>query len=148
MKKKFKLLVLVPILFLTACAATGVQFQKVSTIPEGKGVVYVYRPDSIVGAAIHYDVYAGENDLICDLIRGGYCLYYSKLGELELWGKTEAKSSITIDVKAGQEYYVKGGLSLGVLAGRPNFTLVTNTVGQEEIADCKLLLKPAAEPNK
>ena len=95
-----------------------------------------------MGAAIHYDVYAGKDEVICDLVRGGYCLFYSKPGELELWGKTESRSSITVDVKAGQEHFVKGGLSLGFMVGRPNFTLIDNLIGLEEITDCKLLKKP------
>jgi cell division septation protein DedD len=145
-----KLLLLVPTLFLAACAASGTPFQRITDIPKDKGVVYVYRPNSILGAAVHYDVHPGNDDVICDLIRNGYCVYYSKPGELELWGKTESRSSITIDVKSGQEHFVKGGLSMGFLVGRPNFTAVDNKTGLEEIAECVLLGKlvaatPAAE---
>ncbi len=118
--------------------ATGPAFQKISQIPQEKGLVYIYRPDSIMGAAIHYDVYAGDVKL-CDLVRGGYCTYLAKPGELEIWGKTEAKGSVTVDVKAGQEHYVKGGLSVGVFVGHPNLTIVDQIVGSKEIEECKLL---------
>lgn len=121
------------------CAtAKGPIFQAIEQIPQEKGVVYVYRPDSFVGAAVHYDVYAGDIKL-CDLVRGGYCSYLARPGELEIWGKTEAKGSVTVDVKAGQEYYVKGGLSVGVLVGHPNLTIVDKSVGEQEIKECKLL---------
>ena len=146
--KYFKFLLLIPVLFLVACAASGIPFQRITEIPSEKGVVYVYRPNSMIGGAVHYDVHAGENEVLCDLIRGGYCLYYAKPGELELWGKTESRSSITVDVKAGQEHFVKGGLSLGFIVGRPNFSLVDSAIGLKEIADCKLLEKPASDPTK
>jgi hypothetical protein len=146
--KYSKFILLIPVLFLMACAASGVPFQRITAIPEDKGVVYVYRPNSLMGGAVHYDVHAGENEILCDLIRGGYCLHYSKPGELELWGKTESRGSVTVDVKAGKEHFVKGGVSLGFLVGRPNLTVVENATGLEEIADCKLLEKPAPEPAK
>jgi hypothetical protein len=142
-----KLFLLVPALFLAACAATGAPFKRVTDIPPDKGVVYVYRPNSILGGAIHYDVHAANDEVICDLIRNGYCLYYAKPGELELWGKTESRSSITIDVKSGQEHFVKGGLSMGFMVGRPNFTATESKTALEEIAECVLLLKPVAEPS-
>jgi hypothetical protein len=143
-----KFLFLVPMLLLAACAASGTKFQRITDIPKDKGVVYVYRPNSIMGAAVHYNVYPGTDEAICDLIRNGYCLYYSNPGELELWGKTESKSSITVDIKSGQEHFVKGGLSLGFLVGRPNFMAVDNKTGLEEIAECVLLGKPPAETRK
>lgn len=140
-----KLLLLGPMFFLSACAASGTPFQRITDTPKDKGVVYVYRPNSILGGAVHYDVHPGNDDVICDLIRNGYCIYYSKPGELELWAKTESRSSITVDVKSGQEHFVKGGLSMGFFVGRPNFTVVDNKTGLEEIAECVLLGKPAAE---
>jgi hypothetical protein len=140
-----KIAALIPILFLTACAATGTPFQRVSDIPKDKGIVYVYRSGSMLGGAVHYDVHAAE-EVVCDLIRNGYCLYYAKPGELELWGKTESKSSITIDVKSGQEHFVKGGVTMGFLIGRPNFSEVNARQGLEEIAGCVLLMKPPAGP--
>lgn len=147
--KPYKLLFLVPILFLAACAAKGIPFKRITDIPADKGIVYVYRPNSIFGAAVHYDVHAGINEeVICDLIRGGYCLYYAIPGDVEFWGKTESKSTITVDVKSGQEHFVKGGLSIGFLVGRPNFTLVDNPKGLEEIGECVLLEKPATATSK
>lgn len=142
------MLVVLSLLFLSSCAATGAKFEKIADIPQDKGIVYVYRPNSIIGGAVHYDVHACKDETICDLIRNGYCFCYADIGELEIWGKTESKSSITIDVKAGQEYFVKGGLSVGFLVGRPNFTAVDNKTGLEEIAECVLLKRPEEKSKK
>lgn len=45
-------------------------------------------------------------------------------GESEVWGKTESKSSlVTLDVKKGETYCVKGGVGIGFLVGRPNLEI-------------------------
>ena len=59
--------------------------------------------------------------------------------EVELWAKTESKSSVTLDLKPGDVNYVKGTLSVGLLVGRPNLTVVSNEVGASEIQNCKLI---------
>ncbi len=129
---------------LGGCAASGPAFERVTDIPQDKGVIYVYRPNSIIGSAVRYDVFAND-ELVCNLVRGGYCLHYAKPGEVEFWGKTEAKGSITIDVKAGQEHYVKGSLSMGILLGRPNLTLVEPKDAMGDLTECKLQSVQAAK---
>ena len=66
--KYLKFLLLIPALYLAACAATGTPFQRITQIPADKGVIYVYRPNSLIGSAVHYDVHAGETDVLCDLV--------------------------------------------------------------------------------
>jgi len=121
---------------LMAGCAQGPPFKKVTEIPQGKGLVYIYRPAGIVGSAVRYEVYAGTDD-VGHLVPGGYLTYFANPGELEIWGKTEARGSVTLDVKAGQEQYVKGSLGVGLFVGRPILTVVEPQVGQREIRDCK-----------
>jgi hypothetical protein len=146
-----KLLLLIPILLLSACATTdGTRFQKIADIPKDKGVVYIYRPNAMAGLISHYRVFDGNDEEICSLRRGGYCLLYAKPGEVQLWGQNDlGKGLITLDVKSGQEHFIKGGISaikgagLAPAAfGAPDFTLVNNKTGQDEISDC-LLIKTA-----
>lgn len=144
-KTMIKIGLLVTFAALTGCAATGPAFREITDIPQDKGLVYVYRPNSIIGSAIRYSVYA-DKDVVCKLIRGGYCLYYAKPGEVEFWAKTESKTSLTVDVKAGQKHYVKGSLSMGFAVGRPNLSLVEEQEAMKEIVDCKLLTAPTDQP--
>jgi len=137
-KTMIKLGLLVTFAVITGCAASGPAFKEITDIPQDKGLVYVYRPNSIIGSAIRYSVYA-DQDVVCKLIRGGYCLYYAKPGEVEFWAKTESKASLTVDVKAGQKHYVKGSLSMGFAVGRPNLSLVEEQEALKDIVDCKLL---------
>jgi hypothetical protein len=85
---------------------------------------------------VFYDVYAGQ-EKVCSLVQGGYCQYMAVPGELEIWGKTESKSSVTIVVEAGKASYVKAGVQVGLFVGKPSFEEVPATVGAGEITKCK-----------
>lgn len=124
--------------FLSGCAAKGPAFSKIDNLSSDKGLVYVYRVPSIKGAAISYDIKVGEN-VITTLKNGGYFPYQTNPGEIEFSAATEAKSAITLDVEAGQTYYIKGSLSVGFLMGRPHLSVVPNDLGEKEIQECKLL---------
>ena len=126
---------------LSGCAASGAAFKAVDTIPEGKALVYIYRPNSIVGGAVRYHVAVGDERIVY-LIRGGYFPYLAGPGETTFWARTEAKAEITEYLKAGQVYYLKGGIGAGVALGRPRLEFVDAGEGREQVEDCVLL--PAA----
>ena len=69
----------------------------------------------------------------------GYFPYIRDPGEVELWAKTESRSSVTLDLKPGDIQYVKGEVGVGFLLGRPNLYIVDSATGSEEIKECKLL---------
>ena len=50
--------------------------------------------------------------------------------------------SVTLDVKAGQTYYIKGEVGVGFLVGRPHLMVVAPDIAEKEIADCKLIPTP------
>jgi hypothetical protein len=127
---------LIGFLSLLGCA-TGPAFTKIEKIPEDTGLVYIYRPGSAFGAAVSYDVKANGNP-ITHLTPGGYYAYLAKPGEIEFSAKTESTSSLTLDVKAGQTYYIKGTVGVGIIVGRPRLALVTAEIGEKEIVKCKL----------
>jgi len=126
-------------IFLQGCATLGPAFQKTETIPDGVGLVYIYRPDSFIGAAVAYDVKVGET-VITELPNGGYFAYFSNPGEVEFWAKTESKSAVTLDIKQNQIYYIKGTIGVGFLVGRPHLMIVTSEVGEKEISECKMII--------
>jgi hypothetical protein len=132
------LILLACLLMLGGCAGLGPVYQKVETIPEGLGLVYLYRPGSFVGSGVVYDVKVGDT-VITTLYPGGYYPYFSKPGEVEFWAKTEARSAITLDVKPGQAHYLKGTVGIGFFVGRPHLMLVPPEEAEKEISDCKLI---------
>lgn len=126
-------------LFLNGCGPTlGQIYQKADTVPENMGMVYIYRPSSFVGGGISYDVKVAETPVVT-LYNGGYYPYLSKPGEVEFWAETESKSSVTLDIKAGESYYIKGTVGVGFIVGRPHLMLVSQEVAESEISKCKLI---------
>jgi hypothetical protein len=142
MKHASKLLgmtaILVALMVLGGCATLGPVYQKMDRIPDGTGLVYLYRPSSFIGGGVSYDIKVGETPIIT-LYNGGYYPYFSKPGEIEFWAKTESRSAVTLDVKAGQVYYIKGTVGVGFIVGRPHLIVVPSETAENEIAECKLI---------
>ena len=125
------------------CATLGSAYTPDSNAPKDKATVYVYRPSGMGGAAVSYTVAVNGVDA-SSLPSGGYFVYYAKPGENEFSAKTEAKTSVTVDAKAGETYYVKGTIGMGVFVGHPHLVQVTSDAGSQEIAKCKLVPPPHA----
>ncbi len=132
------------VLWESGCATLGPVYTTVDKVPENQGLVYLYRPSGFVGGGVAYDVKVGDN-VVTTLHNGGYYPYFSMPGEVEFWAKTESRSAVTIDVKSGQVYYLKGTVGVGFFVGRPHLMVVPADVGEKEIAACKLIPEPKKE---
>ena len=129
------------LLLMTGCITTlGPVYSKIEKIPDNAGLVYLYRPSAFFGGGLSYDVKTGET-VITNLKNGGYYPYFSAPGEKEFWAKTEAKSSVTLDVKAGQTYYIKGEVGAFILVPRPHLMVVAPEIAEKEIVNCNLILE-------
>ncbi|MEN8178324.1 MAG: hypothetical protein ABFS39_06835 [Pseudomonadota bacterium] len=42
-------------------------------------------------------------------------------------------------LEAGKTYYVKGAITMGIVIGRPNISIVPSETGNEEIKQCKYI---------
>ena len=126
------------VLWGSGCATLGPVYTKVDKVPEDTGLVYIYRPSSFIGGGVAYDVKVGET-VVTTLHSGGYYPYFSKPGEVEFWAKTESRSAVTVDVKTGKVYYLKGTVGVGFFVGRPHLMVVPEDVGEKEISECKLI---------
>ncbi|MET1163430.1 MAG: DUF2846 domain-containing protein [Pseudoxanthomonas sp.] len=89
--------------------------------PTGKGQIVFFREKKFVGAAISYKVREGENEL-GKLSNGTYFVSVAEPGAHEYTVHSEAKDILNLEVEAGETYYVTGGVSMGVFAGRPNLS--------------------------
>lgn len=130
------------VVLLSGCGASGQQFSQFTAPKPDRAQVYVYRPESFVGGGVYYDVHItnsmNPDRIIGELVNGSYIEFDVPSGESEVWGKTEAKSSITLDVKTGETYCVKGGVGIGFLVGRPNLEIVDMATCKNEIAGTRL----------
>ena len=130
--------ILPALLLLAACATTGPRFESEAAPPEDRATVYLYRESGFVGSGVAYTVSANGVE-IAALPAGGYFVYHAAPGEIEFTAKTEAKTSVTIDARAGAAYYIKGTIGVGFFVGHPHLTVVPNDVGAKEIAECNLV---------
>jgi len=126
------------ILVVGGCASVEPAYQKVDNIPDNVGLVYIYRPNSDTGGDISYDIKVGDTT-ITTLYAGGYYPYFCRPAKVEFWAKTESKSAVTLDIKAGQTYYIKGAVGIGSFAGQPYLAVVAPELAEKEIVECKLI---------
>ena len=88
---------------------------------EGTATVIFFRPRKFVGAAIGFKV--RENGTEMGKLRNGkYFSLKVKPGTHAYDVHGETKDVLTLEVEAGQTYYVQGTLGVGIVAGRPNLS--------------------------
>lgn len=108
-----------------------------ATVPEinpDKGLVIFYRPKKFSGGAIRFNVNHAEGSL--GSLNSGTMVYgYFEPGQRQFWSQVISQDSITIDVKAGNVYFVRGDAKMGVYAGRPKFNLVDEATGRAEVGN-------------
>ncbi len=151
MLKKFQSIILLMTItavffILNSCGmpATGPAFIKATPIETGKAVVYFYRPWSMFGHSV--DAGIKENDSTEEFVKIENGYYYPLIvtpGKYRFWSKmaSEAESSILMDVKEGESYYVYISISMGVWIGRPTLEEVLQDRAYPEITTCKLVSK-------
>ena len=115
-------------------------FENQSRLPSDAdyAVIYFYRPKNYSGSFIGFKIRM-DDETVIGRVRNGEKFEYkiTDFGKHEFWGKTESKSSVIIDVKKGQEYFVRCGITLGVGVGRPEIYIVENELGISEYESLK-----------
>ena len=115
-------------------------FENKSRLPADAdyAVIYFYRPKSSVGALIGFKIRMDESDIIGRVRNGEKFSYQIKdFGPHEFWGLTESRSSVIINVKKGEEYFVRCGLTMGIAVGKPEIYSVDNDLGISEYESMK-----------
>ena len=117
---------------LTCNAVFSQKFSPVEEIPEGKALVYIYRPGSMVGAAIHYTVNANDEKVSEYHLRNKtYLVYFAEPGRYTFWAQvTNTRREVDLDVEAGETYYVRGDCC--------EFIIPDLEQAEKEIVNCKL----------
>lgn len=94
---------------------------KIGLPEDGKAQIVFFRPSKFTGAAIGFKVREGDTEL-GKLRSGKYFVANVAPGTHEYTVHSEAKDILTIEVEAGETYYVQGTITMGILAGRPNLS--------------------------
>ena len=128
------LIITAGVLVLLGCAAHGPSFKQVENLPADKAVVYIYHS----GGSNHPFFLQANGKDITGLKRGTYYPFITEPGRIEFTAKTMGTTSLVLEAKAGETYYLKGSVPPG-FAPTPSLVLVSTEVGTSEIANCKLM---------
>jgi uncharacterized membrane protein YhaH (DUF805 family) len=101
-------------------------------LTEGVALIHLYRPGRMAGAMIGYDLYL--DDRLVWRARNGSrtTLRIDTGGTHTVMAKTEVRREVKLDVSLGHEYYIRCGMKMGAMVGRPDLTLVENAAGKSE----------------
>lgn len=94
---------------------------KIGPPQDGKGQIVFFRPSKFAGAAVGFKVREGNTEL-GKLRSGKYFVASVDPGTHEYTVHSESEDLLTMEVEAGETYYVQGTLTMGVMVGRPNLS--------------------------
>lgn len=128
---------LVSLVPLLGGCASGPAFERVSSVPADKALIYVYRSPVMHGAAYTPEIRINDH-VTFPLVNGGYVAYFAPPGEISISITNVGTRSINFTAGAGQDYYIKGGtIPMGL--GIPSIELMSAEAGLAEVRECKRL---------
>jgi hypothetical protein len=95
-------------------------------------LLHIYRPGSMMGMAISYDLYLNEWILFRVKNKSKTTIRITTPGTYTLWAKTEAREELPVNIELGKEYYVRCSVSMGAFVGRPDLLLIDPQMGRPE----------------
>jgi hypothetical protein len=108
---------------------------KVQSDTVNYALLYVYRPRNFQSSIVSYYLYL-NNSMIKEYLIGrvtNNSKFVVKLYQEEktqIFAQTESKRSVTIDVKFGKKYYLKCGVTMGIVVARPELNLINPAQGE------------------
>lgn len=89
--------------------------------PPGKGQVVFYRKPLFSLVPFNWIAREGTAE-ICEMVAGAYCIATVDPGTHTYEVHSEAKNDLTLEIDAGETYYVIGGISMGLIVNHPNIS--------------------------
>ena len=93
----------------------------IAAAPQDKGQIVFFRESKFVGGAIGFKVREGEAEL-GKLRSGKYFVATVEPGKHEYNVHGETRDVLTMEIEAGETYYVQASIGMGIVAGRPNLS--------------------------
>jgi hypothetical protein len=106
----------------------------------GKGEVVFYRKPML--SLVPFNLYVRDNKVeICEMIAGTYCIAQVDPGDHTYEVHSEVTNRLTLEVDAGETYYVVGGISMGLVVNHP--TIAPAEKAQFDAMSAKLKQHPS-----
>ena len=96
----------------------------VGPAPADKGLIVFFREPNVMGAAMGVMIRNGGNAEVGSLRNGRYFALTAEPGTHVYGVQGETRDVLKLEVQPGKTYYVQGSIDMGLLAGRPNLSLV------------------------
>ena len=122
--------------FVLALAPYCVQAQEPSTPKQPTSVVYVYRYKQFVGSALAPSVYCDEVQL-ARMENGRYFAVNVDPGQ-HTFRSNDKQSGIELDIKPGQEYFIRLEIAAGFMKGHGRLILTAAEQGRYELQSNQL----------
>jgi hypothetical protein len=87
--------------------------------PAGKGEVVFYRKPMLSLVPFNWIAREGKTE-VCEMVAGTYCVAVVDPGTHTYEVHSEVKNDLTLEVDAGETYYVVGTITMGMVVNRPN----------------------------
>lgn len=104
-------------------------------------ILHIYRKSSLAGAAVSYDLYLDNDKVFRASNKSKTTIKITKEGMNTLSAKTETRVEIPIEIQFGKEYYIRCGMKMGALVGRPKIEIVDINTGKSEFEKIPLKKK-------
>ena len=138
---KFRNLLLGLVFFGLAGCASGPTYEEYKSnmqpVSPDNGRIYVYRT-SALGAAIQPKVRL-DGDPVGKAVPKGFFYLDLPPGDYTISASTEAERSLSLNLGAGEEKYVRLEIKMGVFAGHVKPVLVDNDEGAVELRKTKFV---------
>jgi len=109
---------------------------------EGHAGFYIYRKDTVVGAALKKDVWI-DGECIGETAKGIF-FYEEVEGDKVHKVSTESEFSpndLIVDTNSGNHYFINQYIKFGAFVGGANLELVSESEGKSEVASLKMAKK-------
>ncbi|QNA82771.1 hypothetical protein G4G27_01160 [Sphingomonas sp. So64.6b] len=113
--------------------------------PVNKGQVIFYRaggPPLALGCMVREGERAAETRL-SKLTKDRYFVHYADPGTHQYWAKNLSKDAVNLEIEAGETYFVKCEIAVGLMSSNPN--LSPSDIAEFESVKDKL--EPMANPS-
>lgn len=103
-----------------------------ATLSDDCALLHIYRVGRMAGAAIGYDVNLDGEKVYRATNKSKTTIWITTAGPHTLSAKTESAAELPLDIQLGREYYIRCGMKMGVMVGRPELEIVDASTGKSE----------------
>jgi hypothetical protein len=100
-------------------------------------LLHFYRPATKIGVAVSFGVHLDDDVVFLAKYNSKTTVRVTKEGLKTLWATTESRAELPVDIKLGNEYFIRCNLGVGVFVGRPRLALVDNNDGRKQFIKIK-----------